>query len=174
LWGPAKTRLLTGSDAAVGKVEAALRSNPSIVHFATHVITGSGEYASGMIALSLEPSGAVGLLGPREIVAHPVTAALVVLNGCHSGKGETLPSAGLMGLTRAWIGAGAGAVLATRWDIPDDEGRTFIATFYRALKAHPERGAAFALQQSQLELMRGGGSGNKQNLLAAYFLLGRA
>ena len=74
----------------------------------------------------------MGLMGPTEIAAHPVSASLVVLNGCHSGRGNALPGAGLMGLTRAWIGAGARAVLATRWDIPDEAGKTMMVEFYRA------------------------------------------
>ena len=127
-WG-SKSKLLTGEHATAPEVETALRSNPAVVHFATHVIAGPGNYSSGLIALSLDSGGSVGLLGPTEIVAHPVKAQLVVLNGCHSAQGQALPGAGLMGLTRAWIGAGAKAVLATRWDIPDDAGQAVHGGF---------------------------------------------
>ncbi len=30
----------------------------------------------------------MGLLGPKEILARPVTAGLIVMNGCHSAQGE--------------------------------------------------------------------------------------
>ena len=83
----------------------------------------------------------MGLLGPTEIVAHPLTPGLVVMNGCHSAQGETLPGAGLMGLTRAWIAAGARAVLATAWDIPDEAGKTMMVRFYQRFRKHPERGS---------------------------------
>jgi CHAT domain-containing protein len=112
-------------------------------------------------------------MGPTEILAHPVTASLVVLNGCYSARGQTLPSAGLMGLTRAWIGAGAGAVLATRWNIPDDAGQNLMAAFYRHLRSSWDRGPAFALQQAQLELMKKDPALSRSDLLGAYFLLGR-
>jgi CHAT domain-containing protein len=166
-WSPAGARLLTGANASLPMVQAALGSNPSVIHFATHVVTGPGDYASGLIALSLDQSGAMGLLGPAEIVAHPIAPSLVVLNGCHSDQGEALPGTGLMGLTRAWIGAGARAVVATRWDIPDDAAATMMFEFYRAFRAHPERGPAFALQQAQLT------SGNTAAVWGAYFVLGR-
>ena len=175
-WGSDWTRVLSGTEADLHGVEAALSGSPSIIHFATHVIAGPGEFSSGLIALSLDGSGAMGLMGPTEIVAHPVKAALVVMNGCHSARGDALPATGLMGLTRAWIGAGAGAVLATRWDIPDDAGQVLMAAFYRHLRQSWGRdrsqGPAFALQAAQLELLSDPAR-NKSDLLGAYFLLGR-
>jgi CHAT domain-containing protein len=172
-WGPVQAQLLTGEKATRDGVRTALRSNPSVIHFATHVITGPGYYSSGLIALSLDRSGAMGFMGPAEIVAHPVTSDLVVLNGCHSGQGETLPGAGLMGLTRAWIGAGARFVLATQWDIPDEAGAKIMTGFYRSLRAHPERGPAFALQQAQSEFLKTHPAESTAVVWGAYFVLGR-
>ena len=171
-WGASRNRILTGSDADLPDIRAALDSHPAVIHFATHVVTAPGDHASGLIALSLDATGAMGLMGPTEIVAHPVSAALVVLNGCHSGQGDALPGAGLMGLTRAWIGAGARSVLATAWDIPDEAGKNLMVEFYRAARAQPERGAAFALQQAQLAAIRQS-TKNTAAVWAAYFLLGR-
>ncbi len=175
-WGASGTRILTGQDAGLASVRAALLSHPSVIHFATHVVASPEDHSSGLIALSLDRSGAMGFMGPTEIVAHPVSASLVVLNGCHSGQGDELPGAGLMGLTRAWIGAGARSVLATRWDIPDEAGKTVMVEFYRALRAHPDRGEAFALEQAQLAALKENDSKPAQSntaIWAAYFLLGR-
>jgi CHAT domain-containing protein len=172
-WGPDRTRVLSGADAGLDGVEAALDAGPSIIHFATHVIAGPDDRSSGLIALSLDSSGAMGFMGPAEILAHPVTASLVVLNGCYSARGATLPGTGLMGLTRAWIGAGAGAVLATRWNISDDAGQSLMAAFYRHLRASWSQGPAFALQQAQLELLKNEPARKRSDLLGAYFLLGR-
>jgi CHAT domain-containing protein len=171
--GSSKARILTGENAGIANVRTALQSTPAVIHFATHVVAAPDRYSSGLIALSLDRSGAMGLMGPTEIAAHPVSASLVVLNGCHSGQGNALPAAGLMGLTRAWIGAGARAVLATRWDIPDEAGKTMMVEFYRALRAHPEAGSAFALQQAQLALLKENNSPANLNIWAAYFLVGR-
>jgi len=172
-WNPARMQLLTGANAGLATVRAALRSNPSVIHFATHVVTAPGDYSSGLIALSLDRSGAMGFIGPAEIAAYTLSPSLVVLNGCHSGQGEALPGAGLMGLTRAWIGSGARSVLATRWDIPDEAGARMMVEFYRALRTWPERGPAFALQQAQSRLLRSHVSGNTPDVWGAYFVLGR-
>jgi CHAT domain-containing protein len=115
----------------------------------------------------------MGMLSPREIVARAPGAKLVVMNGCHSAQGEALPGAGLMGLTRAWIGAGAMAVIATQWDIPDDDAQSLIADFYRALKAAPERGAAAALREAQLAALQSPDSRRLPSKWAGYFLLSR-
>ncbi len=171
-WGARRARILTGTDANLANVRAALDAHPAVIHFATHVVTAPGDHASGLIALSLDPSGAMGLMGPTEIVAHPISAGLVVLNGCHSGQGEALPGAGLMGLTRAWIGAGARSVLATGWDIPDEAGKNLMVEFYRASRAQPGRGPAFALQQAQLAAIKQS-TKSTAAVWAAYFLLGR-
>ncbi len=175
-WGSTRTRVLTGVDANLPALRAALRDNPSIIHFATHIVRAPTDHSSGLIALSLDGSGAMTLMGPAEIVARPVSADLVVLNGCHSAEGDALPGSGLMGLTRAWIGAGARAVLATRWDIPDDAGKAVMAAFYRSLRAHPEGGPAAALRQVQLSILKGNSMQHTRStaaIWAAYFLLGR-
>ena len=172
-WKPARAQLLTGSNAGLAAVRVALHSNPSVIHFATHVLTAPGAYSSGLIALSLDRSGAMGFIGPAEIAAYTLSPSLVVLNGCHSGQGEALPGAGLMGLTRAWIGAGARAVLATRWDIPDEAGARMMVEFYRTFRAYPERGPDFALQQAQLRLLKNRQAGNTVAVWGAYFVLGR-
>jgi len=172
-WNSAAPRLLIGADARIASVETALATDPAIVHFSTHIVTGPGEFRSGVIALSLDPAGAMGFLGPKEIVARRVTASLVVMDGCHSSQGDALPSAGLMGLTRAWIGAGAQAVLATAWDVPDDAAQSLMTNFYTSLRAARLRGAAFALRDAQLAVLHGGRGQQPVARWAGYFLLSR-
>lgn len=172
-WNSADPRLLIGADARLASVETALATDPAIVHFSTHIVTGSGDFRSGVIALSLDPAGAMGFLGPKEIVARRVTASLVVMDGCHSSQGDALPSAGLMGLTRAWIGAGAQAVLATAWDVPDDAAQSLMTNFYTSLRAARLRGAAFALRDAQLAVLHGGRGQQPVARWAGYFLLSR-
>jgi CHAT domain-containing protein len=171
-WSSQDSRLLTGTEARSNTLQAALKTNPAIIHFATHVVTAPGEFRSGMIALSLDPAGEMGLLGPEEIVARPVAASLVVMDGCHSAQGESLPSAGLMGLTRAWIGAGAKAVMATQWDVPDDAAESLMTEFYRALRSDPKHRAAVALRQAQVSGLRK--DPKSSGSWAGYFLLSKA
>jgi len=161
--------LLTGSNAEPSRLRDAVGNGAAVVHFATHVIGEQGDFGSGMIALSLNRRGEMQLLGPKEIVAKPIHAHLVVMNGCHSAQGKALASAGLMGLTRAWIGAGADAVIATQWDIPDAVAQTLVVDLYAALRASPEAPAE-ALRLAQKAAMR---RGAPLSAWAAYSLLSR-
>jgi CHAT domain-containing protein len=173
-WRTPNARLLTGAGARIDDLRTALERRPAVVHFATHVIAEPGDHRSGLIALSLNATGEMGLLGPKEIVARPVHSSLIVMDGCHSAQGESLPSAGLMGLTRAWIGAGAMSVVATQWDIPDDTAQGLMTDFYRELRADPRHGVASALRNAQLSALRRPDGRKKPESWAGYFLLSRA
>lgn len=173
-WRKNDARLLTGSEASLSSVRAALASRPSIIHFATHIVSGPDENSSGLIALSIDSSGVMELMGPAEVVAHPNSPGLVVLNGCHSARGQALPGTGLIGLTRAWIAAGARFVVATRWDVTDEGGARMMVEFYRVLGAHPGRSPVFALQQAQKNLLQGRTAFDQTPAVwGAYFVLGR-
>ena len=105
--------------------------------------------ADSMIALSLSDSGEDRLLGAVEIGGWNAEAGLIVLSGCGSGAAVARPGAGLMGMTRAWLMAGARAVVATGWSTPDDVG-VFFGRFYRRLGRSEARDPALALQAAQI------------------------
>ena len=69
------------------------------------------------------------------------------MTGCATGSGEAQAGAGLLGLTRAWLMAGASTVISTTWPVEDNSGGIF-ARFYFYLRNHS---AAEALQLSQRE-----------------------
>ena len=60
-----------------------------------------------------------------------------------------------MGMTRAWLMAGAGAVIATKWPTPDDVG-VFFQRFYRELQRSEFYDPAGALRAAQIEAIRSG------------------
>jgi CHAT domain-containing protein len=172
-WGT-NARLLTGSDAGLGAVESAISSqSPAIIHFATHVIPAPDRFSSGLIALSLDARGAMGLMGPNEITSLRVPGSLVVMNSCRSAQGATLAGSGLMGLTRAWIGAGASAVISSQWDVPDDASQFLMVKFYSALRNSRDGNPATALREAQLAALHSGGPASQPSRWAGYFLLSR-
>lgn len=173
LWPAPGTTLLTGPAANNTNLLAALKKNPGIVHFATHIIAAPGEYRSGLIALSLDDKGNMDLLGPTEIIARSSHAELVVMNGCQSGQAQTVPGSGLMGLTRAWIASGVNHVLATRWDVADGDSQALLTAFYSALRDYPAESPAFALQRARVALLNDPENRKRPSTWAAYFLLSR-
>lgn len=164
--GPSPPVLLEGPEASREALQKVLEQRPSVLHLATHVVE---KDRRGWIALSLLPSGEAQLLGPLEVASWRMDRGLVVLSGCSSGQGEALPGAGLMGLTRAWLAAGASAVVASRWPTPDDSGELFLA-FYRHLRASGRPAAA--LQRAQLEMLHSANWRSSRKYWAAFFTVG--
>ena len=162
--------LLEGPEASRAGVSAALERNPDVVHFAAHFVIAPGPDRQAAIALSLGAGGAAETLEPAEIARWRLNAGLIALSGCDSSAGAVLPGAGLVGLTRSWLAAGARAVLATHWPV-SDEGDAFFAAFYRRL-SQGERPAA-ALRAAQLQMAASGGRRSRAAYWAAYFLLGK-
>jgi CHAT domain-containing protein/tetratricopeptide (TPR) repeat protein len=169
--------LLQGESANRANLMDALRRKPAVLHLAAHVLFPPQDSSPGMLALSLTPAGELELLTASEIGGMRLNLGLVVLNGCSSGHAAILPGAGLMGMTRAWLAAGARAVIVTRWATADqNEGKLFQA-FYQSLSpaADSIRRKSFAqsLQEAQIaELHAGGRRANPSNW-AAYFCVER-
>jgi CHAT domain-containing protein len=181
IWGSGT--ILTGENATRERLTEDLDSSTGILHLATHVVSAPqlasptgrpslNNSRAGLIVLGLDRSGQPGFLDMRDILLRPVNLRLVVMSGCSSGDASALPASGLMGLTRAWLGAGASEVLATRWPVLDDSG-PFFASFYRYLKANPASGAADALRAAQVEMIHSDSYRNRPQYWASYFLVGK-
>src|SRR5262249_30606755 len=142
--------LLKGADASRARLAEQLRRNPAVVHMATHLLESSERPAYGLIAPSLTPRRESELLAPYDIDGWRTGAGLVVLSGCHSAEGAQLPGTGLVGLTRAWLMAGASSVIGSNWPTPDESGALFGA-LYRNLSARRGSSPRAALRAAQLE-----------------------
>jgi CHAT domain-containing protein len=68
-----------------------------------------------------------------EIVGQRVPAQLVVLAGCESAGGRTVSGEGVLGLSSAFLSAGATCVIATLWPVDDRATSRLMQAFYEAL-----------------------------------------
>jgi CHAT domain-containing protein len=178
-WQPAGSNavLLTGSRATISGLDEALRRNPSILHFATHFLKSAGDAPQALMALSRTPAGSLELLGPAEISRKRMNGGLVVLSGCASAGAQTLPAEGLMGLTRAWLAAGASSVVATLWPTPDDQGKLLVSFYSHLAELHETSGDYWtvgeALRLAQLDMLRSGTWRESPGYWGAYVLAAR-
>ncbi|XP_028518854.1 uncharacterized protein LOC110251878 isoform X2 [Exaiptasia diaphana] len=100
-----------------------------IAHFACHI-----KLDPSAIVLSPEGSPQQGdddsyLLKPEDIMEKDIHARLVVLSGCNSGLGK-ICAEGVVGIARAFLAAGAAAVLVSLWRVNDYSTCEFMTIFY--------------------------------------------
>jgi tetratricopeptide (TPR) repeat protein len=76
-------------------------------------------------------------------------ADLVTLSACRSGVSAVLRGDEPLGLVRAFLGAGARAVLVTLWPVEDASARLLMERLYQALLEDPQRSPGAALQAAQ-------------------------
>jgi tetratricopeptide (TPR) repeat protein len=101
--------------------------------------------------------GSDGRLEAGEVAGMVLAATLVVLSGCGTGvdggmaRGDA-PADEREGLPRAFLQAGAGAVVASLWEMDDAASAAFVPRLYRAPRS---RGAAAALAEVQRDLAAG-------------------
>jgi tetratricopeptide (TPR) repeat protein len=169
--------LLTGASANKKSLSDVLKQNPAVLHMAAHILFPERQSGLGFIALALQREGEIDLLSATEVASFRAKLGLVVLNGCSSAHAAILPGAGLMGMTRAWLAAGARAVVATRWALPDRNEGDIFATFYERLRtlgdSQDRPSFAQVLQQAQLSEMKAGGWRAKPAYWAAYLCVER-
>ena len=125
---------LLGEEATKARFLEKLRT-AALVHIVAH-----GDSETGEIAFAPPPKKRKLLLDEEdvfltmaEVQKAKVRAKLVVLSCCHSAEG-TIRAEGVIGIARAFLGAGARSVLATLWAIDDNATLEFMRNFYQHLK----------------------------------------
>jgi CHAT domain-containing protein len=173
--GVPDAELLTGLHASGEALRQAAAKRPELVHFAVHVVSPDARPQEAALALSLTSDGVPELLTAEAIASYRVPGSLVVMSGCDSEQGKAVPSAGLIGLSRAWLLAGAAAVIVSAWPTPDDAGQFFSAFYFHLQKQTGPlaKRAAIALKEAQLDMQRGGGYRSSPSLWAAYSIISK-
>ena len=120
---------LTGKKAAKDQVLCKLNS-VSLVHIAAHGCAETGEIIlSPNLACSEQPKEEDFVLTMEDVLNSKLNAKLVVLSCCHSGRGK-IKAEGVVGMARAFLGAGARSVIASLWAIDDEATLEFMRHFY--------------------------------------------
>ena len=123
-----KTEPLTGKSATKAEVMRQI-SSVALVHIAAHGRPGTGDIILSFYQVSRSEDI---LLTVKDILNLKLRARLVVLSCCHSGRGE-VKAEGVVGIARAFLGAGARAVVVTLWAIKDTATQEFMKHFYEHL-----------------------------------------
>ena len=143
---------LLGEEATKARFLEKLRT-AALVHIAAHGNSGTGEIAFAPPPQKRKPEldEEDVFLTMAEVQKAKVRAKLVVLSCCHSAEG-TIRAEGVIGMARAFLGAGARSVLGTLWAIDDNATLEFMRNFYQHLKLGEK--ASEAVYQATAALRR--------------------
>ena len=136
-----ETVLLTGEAATTGRVEAEVRG-ADLIHIACHGLFRSDNPLFSALRL------ADGWLTAVDVMDFDLREALVVLSACESGKSLVVQGEEVIGLPRAFLGAGAAAVVVSLWLAQDEAAAALMSRWYREIVSGADRSAA--LRKAQL------------------------
>ena len=133
-----------------------LSSNPgrySFVHFATHGTASTTRPLESAIILS--PEGDSFKLYARDIVEHPIHSFLVTISACDGAGKRVYAGEGLVGLSWAFLRAGAHNVVAGLWEVSNASTPQLMDELYKGVSAGQD--PATALRNAKLSLLHSGG-----------------
>ena len=147
-------RIFLGPDARIGTAMDLVLGDFGLIHFATHGLLNSdrGEL-SALVLCGDGPANtaSAAFLRASTIARLDLNAELVVLSACQTGLGKQVRGEGLVGLSHAFLQAGAGSVLASLWRIDDEATLWLMRAFYRHLFQSGST-VGQALQRAQAEM----------------------
>jgi len=144
-----QTKVLEGKQATPA---AYLSSNPerfSYLHFVTH---GTASHTRPLeSAVILSKQGDSYKLYARDIVQHRLNANLVTISACYGSGTRAYSGEGLVGLSWAFLRAGAHDVIAALWEVSEASTPALMDAFYGEL--FQGKDPATALRDAKLSLL---------------------
>jgi CHAT domain-containing protein len=142
---------------------AYLTSNPeqfSYIHFVAHGIASRLSPLDSAIVLSKNSSGSDSFkLYARDIIQHQVRADLVTISACYGAGTRAYSGEGLVGLSWAFLRAGAHNVIAALWEASDVSTGQLMDQFYEEL--NNGESPDVALRKAKISLLHSSSSFRK-------------
>ena len=147
--------------------------------FATHGLLKEETPMLSSVVFSLGPDPAEdGFLTAAEILNLDINADLVVLSACETGLGEIKTGEGVIGLTRAFMYAGAPSIVVSLWSVESGSTARLMEVFYENLLSGMTKSEA--LRQAKIKFIKGQEVMNGENISfshpffwAPFILVGR-
>ena len=152
---PDQTRKFLDFGSSLASVTSPDLGQYRIIHLATHGLLDSEHPDRSALALSLvDRSGnpQPGLLKMADVFNLNLPAELVVLSACETALGSEIRGEGLVGLTRAFMYAGARRIVASSWKVDDLATAELMTSFYKNLAQG--QSTPVALREAKLTTMK--------------------
>jgi CHAT domain-containing protein len=134
---------------------AYLHSDPkryAYIHFVSHGVASRTDPLDSAIILSRGSTAEDSFkLYAREIMQHPIDARLVTISACYGSGTRAYAGEGLVGLSWAFLHAGAHNAIGALWEASDESTPRLMDTLYQGLEEGQPPGAA--LRRAKLTLL---------------------
>jgi CHAT domain-containing protein/tetratricopeptide (TPR) repeat protein len=141
--------VLSGKEATPAAYFKAKPAHYGLIHFVAH---GTASRISPLdSAVVLSQDGSSYNLYARDIAANRLHADLVTISACDSAGSRIYSSEGLVGLSWAFLRAGARRVIASLWEVNDASTPKLMDQLYSAIAAGED--PAVALRNAKLSLL---------------------
>ncbi|MCP4399865.1 MAG: CHAT domain-containing protein [bacterium] len=126
-----------------------------VLHFATHGVAVPEIPELSALVLSQKPPGDDdGYLYISEIAELTLRADFVNLSACETGLGKVYSGEGVVGLTQAFLLAGANRLSVSLWQVADDSTTDFMVALYK-LVVEEELSYSAAIAEVRRRFIRG-------------------
>jgi len=156
-FGPERRTELTGGKATATGFLSSQPEKFSFLHFATHGTASRTRPLESAVILS--PEGDSYKLYARDVVKHPLNAYLVTISACHGAGTKSYAGEGLVGLSWAFLRAGAHHVIAGLWEVSNASTPQLMDELYKGI--HAGEDPATALRKAKLTLLHSTGNYRK-------------
>lgn len=144
-----RRRVLAGKEATA---KAYIESQPerfSYIHFVTHGTASVTHPLESAVILSSD--GSSYKLYARDIVQHHLNAGLVTISACNGAGARPYSGEGLVGLSWAFVRAGAHNVISALWEVSDASAPQLMDSLYAELAQGKD--PATALRDAKLTML---------------------
>ncbi len=145
-----RREVLAGTKATPAAFLASKPEKFAYIHFVTHGTASRAHPLDSAVVLS--PDGDFYKLYARDIVKHPLSAYLVTVSACNGSGTRAYSGEGLVGLSWAFLRAGAHNVIAALWEVSDASTPQLMDRLYGELSRGQD--PASALRAAKLSLLR--------------------
>ncbi|MDJ0973656.1 MAG: CHAT domain-containing protein [Planctomycetota bacterium] len=151
--GAIGTDILLSDKATEAGLLAAIAKRPRwrAMHLACHGLIDADVPLRSALALT-PTKDSDGMLTVLDVIGRSIPTDLAVLSACETGKGQVVRAEGIVGLTRAFMVAGAPRVICSLWKVDDEATRALMERFYAlwlGTDAQPGKPPAEALREAQ-------------------------
>lgn len=148
----AQRQILEGKQATPAAYLSSTPERFSYLHFVTHGTASRTRPLESAVILSKEDDSDTYKLYARDIVKHHLNAQLVTISACNGSGTRAYSGEGLVGLSWAFLRAGAHNVIGALWEVSDASTPQFMDKMYAELAAGKD--PATALREAKLSLLK--------------------